>query len=355
MTGGSSSLASYQYGAGSNRLVQINNQSVGTDESGNLTSDRDNHQFSYDEQSRLRRVVVDGEIRAQYRYNGLGQRTQKTTLQGVTTFLYGLHGELLGETLFDNQGNKLTSQFYFWLDRIPLGGTTINYDATGTAASSSLFYLHSDHLNTPRIATNASQGQVWEWKSDAFGVGEPSGSLTLNLRFPGQYFDFETGFQYNYFRNYDPKTGRYRESDPIGLKADLNTYSYASGNPLKYIDPLGLESIFEWSSIAEIEAKNSALPGMHNGPQDAYRHCVASCMIASSNRGETVSRLAGWANEMSNFGQNPSERAMDDFNNQVGICAAKGSSSPENCPKSCMTLLNNGMLTTEASSEGAYY
>ena len=47
---------------------------------------------------------------------------------------------------------------------------------------------------------------------DADGIG-----FTFNLRFPGQYFDEETGLHYNYFRDYDPKTGRYIESDPIGL------------------------------------------------------------------------------------------------------------------------------------------
>lgn len=61
------------------------------------------------------------------------------------------------------------------------------------------------------------------------------------LRFPGQYFDQETGLHYNYFRDYDPSTGRYIESDPIGLDGGLNTYSYSELNPLRYIDPLGLE------------------------------------------------------------------------------------------------------------------
>ena len=65
-------------------------------------------------------------------------------------------------------------------------------------------------------------------------------SVTVNLRLPGQYYDAETGLHYNVFRDYDPSLGRYLESDPIGLDGGLNTYAYVEGNPLLYIDPLGL-------------------------------------------------------------------------------------------------------------------
>jgi RHS repeat-associated protein len=120
-------------------------------------------------------------------------------------------------------------------------------------ASSYQYYLHSDHLNTPRHATDQSQKLLWSWNSDAFGVGriegvpiDDSGAfLDMPLRFPGQYFDEETELHYNYFRDYDPGTGRYVQSDPIGLQGGLSTYAYVENNPLMYTDPYGL-----WANVA---------------------------------------------------------------------------------------------------------
>ena len=60
-----------------------------------------------------------------------------------------------------------------------------------------------------------------------------------NVRLPGQYYDRETGLHYNYFRDYDPTTGRYIEADPIGLDGGVNLYAYADGNPILNVDPSG--------------------------------------------------------------------------------------------------------------------
>ena len=68
--------------------------------------------------------------------------------------------------------------------------------------------------------------------------------MQYNLRYPGQYFDEESGLHYNHFRSYDPKNGgRYTQADPIGLEGGWNRFGYASGNPIRNIDPHGLWSL----------------------------------------------------------------------------------------------------------------
>ncbi|MDD2777111.1 MAG: hypothetical protein PHU06_14260 [Gallionella sp.] len=114
------------------------------------------------------------------------------------------------------------------------------------------YYIHSDHLDSPRSITNTAGQEVWRWdNTDPFGNNianeNPAnqGTFTFNLRFPGQYFDRETGLHYNVNRDYNPATGRYVESDPIGLQGGINTFGYVGGNPLGAVDPEGL-----WIGVA---------------------------------------------------------------------------------------------------------
>lgn len=113
-----------------------------------------------------------------------------------------------------------------------------------------MYYYHNDHLGTPQAMTDASGTVVW--KADYLPFGEaivdedPDGDylpVTNNLRFPGQYFDIETGLHYNWHRDYSPGVGRYFESDPIGLKGGFNVFVYAKNNPVRFMDPAGNEII----------------------------------------------------------------------------------------------------------------
>jgi RHS repeat-associated protein len=131
------------------------------------------------------------------------------------------------------------------------GATTWSAEVTirVTAGGAKIYYLHADHLNTPRLVTDETNTVVWRNQplGEPFGMGLPEEdpdkdgqTFILNLRFPGQYGDRESNLNYNYFRDYDPDTGRYVQSDPIGLRGGVNTYGYVKGNPLRYSDPLGL-------------------------------------------------------------------------------------------------------------------
>jgi RHS repeat-associated protein len=130
-----------------------------------------------------------------------------------------------------------------WLGDMPVAVAKAGVGGGGI----SINYVWADHLNTPRVISNAANQVRWEWpNNDPFGNNpaneDPSGvgQFGFNLRFPGQYYDVETGNHYNYFRDFDPSIARYIESDPIGLVAGLNTYAYVGGNPLFAADRNGL-------------------------------------------------------------------------------------------------------------------
>jgi len=107
-----------------------------------------------------------------------------------------------------------------------------------------VLYVHADHLGAPQKMTDASRTVVWDAAFTPFGEEHSIlGTETNDNRFPGQYFDGETGFHYNYQRDYDPTTGRYLQSDPIGLAGGLNTYGYVLANPIRYTDPEGLNPL----------------------------------------------------------------------------------------------------------------
>jgi RHS repeat-associated protein len=118
--------------------------------------------------------------------------------------------------------------------------------AVNTSEASRIFFVHADHLNAPRVVTNSSNQIRWRWMSDPWGQLPPEtnpqslGVFTLNLRLPGQVYDIESNLHYNYFRDYSPETGRYVQSDPIGLEGGFNTYAYALAQPVRYSDATGI-------------------------------------------------------------------------------------------------------------------
>jgi len=121
-----------------------------------------------------------------------------------------------------------------------------------SSAANPLHYIECDHLGTPRVVIEQDRNlAVWAWPvtGEAFGNTppdeDPDGdgtNFTLDMRFPGQRYDSASGLYYNYFRDYEPGTGRYTQSDPIGLAGGLTTYGYGEGNPLLFTDPRGLQS-----------------------------------------------------------------------------------------------------------------
>ena len=127
-----------------------------------------------------------------------------------------------------------------------------------------LRYVQTDQLGTPRAVVDPTQQKaVWRWDESLEGFGDtapntdPDGNgqtFVFDLRFPGQRYDMASGLYYNYMRDYDPATGRYTQSDPIGLLGGINTYAYSGSMPTSAVDPLGLDFSLDplWGAVHEL-------------------------------------------------------------------------------------------------------
>jgi len=230
----------YNYVMASNRLTASPYGPITLDPAGNTLA-VGTSAYTYNNAGRLAEARSNGVLQASYLYNAQGLRTRKSTLSGTTVYHYDLRGRLIAETQSD--GTMLRA--YVWTEEAPIA--QIDRSLLG---QETVLYLHTDHQGTPRLATDQTGTVVWRWVGSAFGEVGPNedpdndGNLTtINLRYPGQYFDSETGLHYNWNRYYDPKIGRYLSSDPVGLVAGLNTYAYVEGNPINFTDPDGLRGI----------------------------------------------------------------------------------------------------------------
>ncbi len=221
------------------------------------------------------------------------------------SYVYAEDGSLLGEYGSGGSASSGTSQYLY----LPTASGPMPIAAV---IKGQTYAIHSDHLNTPRRLTQADGQAVWQWAYSAFGEEQPTtgakrftsegttpstGStsipeVTFNLRYPGQYFDQETKLHYNHFRSYDGRTGRYTQSDPIGLDGGWNRFSYVEGNPLSFADPEGLQTSVQWcyQSPANAATCNEAgmlpkpirIPPPIVFPDDCNKACEKAIVDASN-------------------------------------------------------------------------
>lgn len=247
----------YTYPSTSHRLADVAGAARTYDASGNTLTIGTAWTYTYGAAGRMA-TANDGTTTATYAYTGAGEQVRRVAGGATTLFVYDEAGQLLGQ--YDGTGAPL--QQYVRMDTLPVG----------VLAGGQLLHVQADHLGTPRAVIDPVRDvAVWEWPllGEAFGATLPnedpdgdSTSFTFDLRFPGQRYDAASGFNQNYFRDYEPTTGRYPQSDPIGLSAGPSTFSYANSSPLKWSDRYGLDGALVWGARGVLSwiAYDTAIP-----------------------------------------------------------------------------------------------
>lgn len=220
----------FTYPPNKSRVSAVGTRAYGYGARGVVVSDT-NFSLSYNERGLLKSVVTPSGTYA-YDYDYEGQRATKTRPDGTRQhFHYDPSGRLVAEHI----GSAWTTE-YVWLGDRPLALVL----PAAPGAPERIYQIHVDPTEAPVRMTDAAGASVWSWQRSPFAVEAASGSVTLNLRLPGQYFDAETGYHYNRARYYDPRTGRYLQPDPEKIEgAAISAFTYANGDPVNLIDPTG--------------------------------------------------------------------------------------------------------------------
>ena len=371
------------------------------DSAGSLQTDG-LHRYSYDSQGRLQSASAGQGSDApttKYAHNALGQRVFKTEalystsssaldedeedlglLQSIQQFftrlwspkasdaehlgwsyLYDENASLLGDYGMGGANSGGQGQ-YFYLPTAS-GPMPIAAEIDGR-----IYAIHSDHLNTPRRLTQADGQTAWQWAYSAYGDEAPTlganrftdatttpttGSTSIppvrfNLRYPGQYFDEETGLHYNYFRSYDPKTGRYTQGDPIGLEGGWNRFAYVGGNALSRVDPDGLRWLCiiplgcTWQPDPPIDPYLPPPPPItFPNPFKPIINFINSCFPEESCEekwNEEHKACQKWAG----FGARWVRACRDRANDRLALCLGNGGTMPPSAPEPWRPDSGNG-------------
>jgi RHS repeat-associated protein len=271
-TGSGLDTGTYGYNPNTHQLVSVGNSALTVDANGNttaMTQAGSTYGFGYNARNRMAVAQLAGSTVGSYTYDALNERIQKIANGATERYGYNEDGQMLDEY-------GATNRDYVLMDGIPVA----NVDTSG--ATSSIAYITSDQLGTARAIADTNQNLLWHLPNQGnpwSEVAPTSSGYVYNPRFPGQYFDGESGLSYNLNRDYNSSTGRYTEADPSGQAGGLPLYVYGQNDPLSYTDPLGL---FPYAPPLTSPAGPGVLPGGPlsrpiPGPGQLVRGLAAIC------------------------------------------------------------------------------
>ncbi len=272
-----------------NELTRYGDLEYEYDANGNMIEQRSATQslhYIYNVANRLIRIEDEGSgtVIAEYGYDPFGRRLWKDVDGTRTYFLYADEG-LVAE--YDENGQELRTYGYQ-----PDSIWTTN--PLWLKEGDEYYWYQNDHLGTPQKLIDINGTVVWAAQYTAFGEAQIQiETVTNHLRFPGQYFDAETGWHYNYQRFYVPHIARYSQIDPIGFAGgDMDLYAYVWNNPGNWLDPWGLSERDVWNILQTAWATKRHLNETgqrHNNPfYNNFMSGVGSSYLACGDQWNRV-------------------------------------------------------------------
>ncbi|MCM2411183.1 DUF6531 domain-containing protein [Streptomyces sp. RKAG290] len=205
--------------------------------------------YTWDSEDRLTSVTTPDGARWRYLYDPLGRRIAKQRLQAQSDAVgeevsFTWDGTTLCEQITTAEG--LANPVALTWDHDGLRPVTqmeriLSASAPQDTVDERFFAVVTDLIGTPTELIDESGSLAWYTRSTLWGTTTWSTTSIAYtpLRFPGQYFDPETGLHYNFHRHYDPETARYVSVDPLGIAPSPNSDAYVA-NPHTGADPFGL-------------------------------------------------------------------------------------------------------------------
>ncbi|MEW2259333.1 putative T7SS-secreted protein [Streptomyces sp. NPDC047869] len=274
-----------------------------------LSRKPDTWRYEWDSEDRLTAVTTPDGTRWHYTYDPLGRRTAKLRLaaDGETVLErvdFTWDGTTLCEqtTTSDDHPNPVTLTWDHQGLR-PLAQTErITAADTQDEIDSRFFAIVTDLVGTPNELIDETGNIAWRTRSTLWGTTAWAANSTAYtpLRFPGQYYDPETGLHYNYFRHYEPENARYLTPDPLGLDASPNPITYIV-NPHRWTDSLGLAPDYV---AVDTNPVTDALKGIKSAEVDAALAGRSPVLSPQAHReliegGHSPEAISKWLSERS--------------------------------------------------------